>query len=295
MLLIDFSKGVIASDEKGFKETKIVVKRIVYATLIFCVPWIVELFTSFLKEAGFNTSYQECMTNAKSGNFTYYDQLQSAFEGFNDKILEGVEEIKNNSDILGNIGNIDTTNGISMKDGAKIADNLINLAKGELGETNCDKYGTGGTWKNGACSNWCSIFVTWVLSNTEVSSGTTLWNHITNNGIYTGNCQGRCAGDFPIIFDQNKNLVFHKSTYYGGTYTPKKGDIIAFWWPQYNDNKYWDGSMATAIHSDHAAIVINVNSDGTIHTIQGSGSAHMVREIDRSVDEIMGYSSWYGN
>lgn len=300
MLLIDFSKGVIASDEKGFKEPKIVVKRIVNAIIIFCIPWIVELFTSFLKEAGFNTFYQECMTNAKSGNFTYYDQLQAEFEELYNNILEGTEKIKNNSDISSIIGNVDTTNGISMQDGAKIADNLINLAKGELGETNCFKYSTVCT-KNadGTYSNWCSIFVTWALSNTNVSSNTTLWNYITNNGEYTGICSGRCAGDFPSIFDKNKSLVFHKSTYYGGTYTPKKGDLAIFWWNEYDDdNASWDGTIdgtKGAIHAHHAAIVINVNSGGTIHTIQGSGSAHMVREIDRRVDEIIGYGSWYGN
>lgn len=301
MLLIDFSKGVIASDEKGFKEPKIVVKRIVNAIIIFCIPWIVELFTSFLKEAGFNTSYQECMTNAKSGNFTYYDQLQSAVDEFNNKILEGVEEIKNNSDISSIIGNVDTTNGISMQDGAKIADSLVAKAQSEIGNKDCDHFGKGGTWNtdHSACSNWCSIFVTWALSNTNVSSNTTLWNYITNNGEYTGICNGRCAGDFPSIFDKNKNLVYHKSTYYGGTYTPKKGDLAIFWWNEYDDdNASWDGTIdgtKGAIHAHHAAIVINVNSDGTIHTIQGSGSAHMVREIDRRVDEIIVYGSWYGN
>lgn len=76
MLLIDFSKAVIAGeDDKAKKSTKIVVKRIIYAVLIFAMPWIVNLFLEFLSYAGFSTDYLDCRENAMSGNFAYYDKL----------------------------------------------------------------------------------------------------------------------------------------------------------------------------------------------------------------------------
>lgn len=76
MLLIDFSKAVIAGDEdKAKKSTKIVTKRIINAVLIFAMPWIVNLFLELMSYAGITTDYLACMENAKSGNFAYYDEL----------------------------------------------------------------------------------------------------------------------------------------------------------------------------------------------------------------------------
>ena len=79
MLLIDFSKAVIAGDDdKVKKSTKIVGKRIIYAVLVFATPWIVSLFLELMSYAGITTDYLTCMNNAKSGDFTYYDALLKA-------------------------------------------------------------------------------------------------------------------------------------------------------------------------------------------------------------------------
>ena len=66
ILMIDFSKAVIGGDEKAVKSTKIVGKRIIYAMIVFCIPWIVEVFMSLMDSVGFSVNYQECLSNAKS-------------------------------------------------------------------------------------------------------------------------------------------------------------------------------------------------------------------------------------
>ena len=75
ILMIDFSKAVIGGDEKAVKSTKIVGKRIIYAMIVFCIPWIVEVFMSLMDSVGFSVNYQECLSNAKSGDFSYFDSL----------------------------------------------------------------------------------------------------------------------------------------------------------------------------------------------------------------------------
>ena len=75
ILMIDFSKAVIGGDEKAVKSTKIVGKRIIYAMILFCIPWIVEVFMSLMDSVGFSVNYQECLSNAKSGDFSYFDSL----------------------------------------------------------------------------------------------------------------------------------------------------------------------------------------------------------------------------
>ena len=84
MLMIDFSKAVVSGDEKASKSTKLVGKRILYAILIFSVPWIVNLLMDFLDSAGLHNSYITCLENAKSKNFDYYDELLEIEE----KLLE---------------------------------------------------------------------------------------------------------------------------------------------------------------------------------------------------------------
>ena len=43
--------------------------------IVFCIPWIVEVFMSLMDSVGFSVNYQECLSNAKSGDFSYFDSL----------------------------------------------------------------------------------------------------------------------------------------------------------------------------------------------------------------------------
>ena len=75
MILIDFSKVVISGEEKAVKNSKIVVQRIINAMIVFCIPWIVNVFMNLLSEAGIGVAYKECIKNIQSGDFTYFDKL----------------------------------------------------------------------------------------------------------------------------------------------------------------------------------------------------------------------------
>lgn len=67
--IIDFSKSVITSDEKVQKKTiSLFFKRLLYAPLVFAVPWIVEVLMvtlgDFLSE---EINFTDCIDNANSG------------------------------------------------------------------------------------------------------------------------------------------------------------------------------------------------------------------------------------
>ena len=64
---IDFSKSVINSDEKEQKKTlNLFIKRIIYAVVVFLVPWIVEVLISFLGDLTSDLNWTDCITNANS-------------------------------------------------------------------------------------------------------------------------------------------------------------------------------------------------------------------------------------
>ena len=75
ILLIDFFKATISSGDTAKKSAKMVGKRIISAVLVFCIPWIVNVIMGLLNSAGLQTEYLACLENAKSGDFTYYDNL----------------------------------------------------------------------------------------------------------------------------------------------------------------------------------------------------------------------------
>lgn len=65
ILMIDFSKAVIGGDEKAVKSTKIVGKRIIYAMIVFCIPWIVEVFMSLMDSVGFSVIIKNVLVMLK--------------------------------------------------------------------------------------------------------------------------------------------------------------------------------------------------------------------------------------
>lgn len=68
--LVDFSKAVIMSDEKVQKKSiSLFMKRLLYAVLVFAVPWIVKVLMitlgNTLGEEG-TTNFTDCLENANS-------------------------------------------------------------------------------------------------------------------------------------------------------------------------------------------------------------------------------------
>lgn len=341
MMMVDFSKVVISGDEKDIKNTKLIGKRVIYAIVVFCIPWIVNVLMDFLDGIGLSVSYRTCITNAKSGNFDYYDELLKIEE----KVMEEqkkntviVEDKNNHKDNNSgnnkpdtNVPSTDTDNDdtpstdkpstdkpstgkdtsnitpsiinkgdvvskdpsskgeSSASNGSLVlaANSLVNTALGEVGRNNNNlKYGN-------SSNAWCAYFTTWALKNTKMSDGSTLYSYLNKNGSIS---DGIASGLWPA-FQGNRvsGLGFYKSKTYGGSYTPKIGDIIWFQWKNgYCRNNYgkWNGSNKCA---DHVGIITSV-SGSTIHTVEGnSGSPGTVKEKEYNTSDeiVIAYGTFY--
>lgn len=267
MLMIDFSKAVINSGDKTVKATKIVVKRIIYAMVVFCIPWIVSVFMSLLSSAGLGVDYQYCIDNIQSGDFTYFDQLLEKEE----------EKDKSNN-----------SNKITYENGGNklIASGLISVLNGQLGNNNDDKkYGF-------STDAWCEQFATWALKQVT-ADGKTLYQYINSFGPIDDNM---ASGMWPAFRNSSSsNMTFEYSKAYGGNYNPKPGDIIWYQWAGggcRSSYGKWDKKNQCV---DHVGIVTSSDSSH-VYTIEGNtGSPGLVRERTRDIssDEILAYGSWY--
>lgn len=84
MLIIDFSKAVIANKEDvQSKSMKLVTTRIMYAVIIFMIPWFVDLLMNILSSADLKIGddYNECITKARKGNFEQYEEPEETSPG----------------------------------------------------------------------------------------------------------------------------------------------------------------------------------------------------------------------
>lgn len=131
-----------------------------------------------------------------------------------------------------------------------IIEKIISIAKAEIGTcepTGDDKYIKVYNALTGAGFSmsvaWCAIFVTWVMYTAGVTKTIV---------PYFASC------DIGMNWFKKKGL-WKNGKAYGGTYTPKTGDVIFF------SSKY-DQSDST-----HVGIVTGVNSN-TVHTIEGNTS-----------------------
>lgn len=281
MLLIDFSKAVIVSDEKTVKGTKIVIQRIINAMIVFCIPWIVSVFMSLLNGAGLGEGYTECLKNARSGNLDYYDKLLEA-EGSNQ------ENSGNNGN---NGGNDDTTLTVLEK----AANKLIEVAGYEVGNNNnSGKYGN-------STDEWCEQFTRWALSKVNLPSSN-LYNYLAINNPNVDISGDGASALWPAFqSSNNKSIKLYISEAYGGNYVPKKGDIIWYQWKYDGDCRSnfgeWDGITRCA---DHVGIVTGSDAEN-VYTIEGNTSSkdypsqRVVAKKEKKLDndEIVAYGSWY--
>lgn len=289
MLMIDFSKAVIASkEEESLKNVKLVTKRILFCILAFITPWIVSVFASFLVALGFSTEYIDCLTNANPKTIAYYQEIADLED--EQKLAERIEYWNTFEKEQGYVSSATTYN--------EAADNLIALAEGELGNTNGAKYGASG----GAA--WCAFFVTWALDHTDVEGVGTIFDIIEKDGKAASLGTG---GGTMINFAKGSNLKFYYSRYYASklgdtisrNYTPKRGDIIYFRWDRDGKRPDWNGEISGDMYDEcsHVGIVDYVDSDGYVHTIEGNFGNDPSRVAESSYDldddRIMGYGSWY--
>ena len=286
MTLIDFSKAVIASKEdEQQKAVKLIPKRIMYAIIVFAIPWIVTALMKALSSLKLSVAmdFQICVDNAKKaeGNFEYYDNLLAAEEK-----LEANTQANGSSNSGSNNSG---TNGESSSISHNVANRYLDLVKAQL-NNNYSKYG------GSAGEHWCAFFVSWTLKNTKMDNGTSIWNYLQSKGSVGGG--GHASSMWPAFKAING---WYRSKAYGGNYTPKPGDIIWFQWnPSYsrcrNSNGKWDGNKQC---SDHVGVVEYVEGN-TVHTIEGnvngSGPATTVvsrRSYSLDSDTIVVYGAWY--
>lgn len=258
---------------------KLVGKRIMYAVFIFATPWIVSLIMGILGDAGVDLGgdYTICINTVKNisagkDNIEKYDKLLDAEE-------KAEEEEKNQNK---------ENNSSSPSNAKEIANNLINLAKGETGHIGGNKY-------SGMDNSipWCAYFTVWALENTKFDNTMSLYDYINKEGLVSS--KGGANGLMPAFKNSSRsNFKFYLSKAYGGTYTPKKGDIVWFW-----DSSSWGFNWDGRLGASHVGMVDTVAGSELV-TIEGNtgnnGSANnKVNTIYRSLNSsyIIAYGSWY--
>ncbi len=144
---------------------------------------------------------------------------------------------------------------------ANTADDVIAIAQNEIGY----KQSSNGYTKYGDAygfpySAWCQTFVSWCCDEAGVPTS------VVKRGAYC-----------PTIANWfKKNSTWYDSEYHGGTYIPKKGDLIFFRWN--------NGSGV-----NHVGFVEYVQ-DGIVHTIEGNTSYKVARRsYYLSSKSILGY------
>lgn len=282
ILTIDFAKSVIYNYDDAKKNTKIIPKRIINAIIIFCIPWFVNVFINTLKDIGFKIEYTSCINNAKSGNFAYYDKLLAE------------EEAKKEAEKKKYYESLKQNNKNNTKADKSMADKLVSIISKEIGNKNCtnNKCKYGGT--SGAA--WCAYFANWAMKQTTYNN-VNLYKDIVNKNGQIANVA--CAGATAYEFNKSKdpNLNFYKSKYYGGSYNPKKGDLIYFEW-----DGNWGGKITlnpgtcSGLGADHIGI-ISEKKGNDITYISGNcdstGGTVCKKTFPSNSSYIMGYGSWY--
>ncbi len=283
MLLVDFSKAVVmANDDKALKSTKIVTKRIIYAIIVFAIPWIVNVLMTILSSSGLavGEDYMTCINNARSGDFSYYDKLEDNTSYFFDYLQEKT---------------------IGMATDLIAPSVLIKNATNEIGNGYQSKYDI---YINSQPRHWCALFVTWNLKQIKYGDST-LYRYIFQRGSSTDDAACSPLMAYFMSHSGEGTIKFEKSKAYGGTYTPKVGDIVWFQWNGSSSdlcrNQYgsWNGTTACA---DHIGIVESVEGN-VVHTIEGNvckvrgcsaPTETEVMRVNRTMnDQIIAYGLWY--
>lgn len=312
VITIDVLKIVLGADADKTISTiqKLIFKRIIYAILVFFAPTIVSITTNLVSQTGLTevgTNYKQCIASATKENIKDAQIAQDTEEEIKDKerkqkIYEEQKEqnaYKDNSSSTGSSSsnnqggnNTETTPGNEASGNTyqQLANQMIQIATKEVGYQavkDKNKYA-----KEIAPSldgePWCAIFVTWVSKKTNIQN-INLFNDVIQKEKPIANFASAVGSIYN--FNTNSNLQFYYSQYYGGKYTPKKGDYIYFNWGKNWDKKIYNGMF---IANSHIGIVESV-SNGSVHTIEGnSGNDTVIKgSYQLTNPSIMGYGSWY--
>jgi len=275
-ITIDIFKIIIRADDKVIKENhKSIINRIIFAIFLFFVPTIVTVVMNILSLSNITTDYQVCIDNANKETIEALQEKKD-FEEQNEENNTNKNSI-NKTELSGDL----------YQD---LATRMISIASNEIGTkngtNNDNKYGRELGLNNRA---WCSIFTMWVAKKTTIN-GTNLFEDVFQKEIEIHNIAS--ATNSIYVFNNSKSLNFYYSSYYGGNYTPKKGDLIYF-----SRTGKWDKNIYPTMHittGGHVGIVEYVEN-GVIHTIEGNTNGGQVARRNRNLnsEDIVGFGSWY--
>ena len=155
--------------------------------------------------------------------------------------------------------NTHVNTGNQAYDIVEVAKTQIGYVEGSNNDTKYNRwYGTlSGLGYNYA---WCQTFVAWCADQADIPTSLI----------------ARVSGTISAKDAFKKNGTYHTGPYEGGSYTPKKGDIIFFY--------------SSATESKHHVGIVSDCVNGTVYTIEGN-SSDMVVERSYSVtnSKIRGY------
>ena len=147
---------------------------------------------------------------------------------------------------------------------ATSAEKIIAIAKAQVGVKATDikkcKYNSwyyGGT-VSGSGFDWCETFVQWVFN--EAGARSMLYTKTAN-----------CGAQAKAFYDK-KRLV---------TSGYRRGDVVFFHW-----SNSMSGYVPSVYSCDHVGIIEQVNSDGTITTIEGNTGSTSNGEVMRRVRSL---------
>ena len=139
MAMIDFSKGVTSNNEGDNKKNlSRLIKRFVYAILIFAVPWIVKIVIINLGNLTKDVNYTDCLKNATEEKIK---ELQPRYDAWlKEQENQKIHDNSGNS----NVDDGDYTHDVADVSGFSAAaiENLATFAGSEMGDDS-DKYWTG--------------------------------------------------------------------------------------------------------------------------------------------------------
>lgn len=163
-----------------------------------------------------------------------------------------------------------TTHPNTYKNTGVGADDIVGVAKTQVGYQENSAGTKYGYWYNKVFVNqpWCAMFVSWCANQADIPETTLLKYASCGVGVNWFKSQG----------------LWHDSNYYGGSYTPKKGDIVFY------------RNSGSANLSDHTGIVVGIN--GTyLHVIEGNSTNEKACEFKTNSSRtlkssyVIGYGS----
>ena len=178
MLLLDFSKAVVTSDDDKFKAFKFASKRILVAIMVFMVPTIVGIFNSILGDLGFD--YSICYENINLDAINQLEAEEIARENAEETAQKKYDDynqtkVENENQILSNLDEDYSTNG---------CDGLVYFENGIFYKPS-SKYNNGTVETKGSAAYGYNIYF-YDMLNALISDGAALGHKITASSTEYG-------------------------------------------------------------------------------------------------------------